>query len=176
MIVLILSGYSNALKVATFQEDGSFRTDSFLKHRETLGTRDSTPLMTNLSLCLWVQLTRFRGVSNRLMSYATEETDDALTLSTLLFMKHETFQNNVLIARFRKSVRKRVYLPRRVAHEAEQQGAGEPQVRRGRAPFPPLDPHLRHDSQDGDDVDHHCLHKRRKRHVHITFDGRTNVK
>ncbi len=70
----------DGIPVATFQADGEYRVDSYLRYKLPLGTADS-PLLANFTLCMWTKLFRLRGFTNRIASYANADSDNALTAS-----------------------------------------------------------------------------------------------
>ena len=64
-----------------FQEDGFFSDTSHLQHTASIVDRDKGGGVLRLeqfSLCLWVSLNYLRGRSSTFISYATEESSEAL--------------------------------------------------------------------------------------------------
>ena len=71
---------TNQWKVARFQEDGLFSDTSYLQHTADIrDEKDSkTSRLEQFTLCLWVSLNYLRGGSSTFLSYATEESSEAV--------------------------------------------------------------------------------------------------
>lgn len=67
---------------ASFQEDGIFSDDTFLRHNASFGGKamgnDGERRLPEFTLCLYVALNFLRGRNSIFLSYATTETPDAL--------------------------------------------------------------------------------------------------
>ncbi len=77
---LSLSFFCRAIRVANFQEDGRYSKSSYMMNAYPL----ADPL-SNFSFCFRLKMFRLRGVSNYVMCYAHEFTDNALSASKKLW-------------------------------------------------------------------------------------------
>ena len=67
--------FIEAVKVVSFQENGLFSAQTFMKHRPGMGTEN----LTDWTVCMRINLNYFRGRYNHFFSYVNALFDDALT-------------------------------------------------------------------------------------------------
>ena len=75
LIIIVLGNSIEAIKVVSFQENGVFSTQTFMKHKNGIGSEN----VTDWTLCLRINLNHFRGHYNHFFSYVNVLFDDALT-------------------------------------------------------------------------------------------------
>ena len=76
LIIIALERHSlEALKVVSFQENGLFSTQTYMKHKLGIGSENRT----DWTVCMRINLNYFRGRYNHFFSYVNALFDDALT-------------------------------------------------------------------------------------------------
>ncbi len=80
VLLLLASSFATAsvIKVANFQDDGEFTERAFLMYNKSMESS-----LSDFSFAFRIKLSRLRGTSNYILSYAVGDADNALTAAFL---------------------------------------------------------------------------------------------